>query len=114
MTQIDFPSGARIFLAELGRRSVMDVLRGAIFIGTLLLAWITLSPFTDLTAPQTFYKTEGGETATYASFGALAILALAIAAQNNMRGMATLLTRAFVVFGLWICLTVVLSLDPNT
>ena len=42
------------------------------------------------------------------------LLTFALAMRDNMRGLATLLTPSFLLFGAWVCVTVVLSLDPGT
>lgn len=92
----------------------MDVVRGTAFIGTLLLAWISLRPFVDLGNQQLKDTTTGNETLTYLVFGGLAVLMVALAMRDNMRGLATLLTPGYILFGGWIVVTVVLSLDPGT
>ena len=56
----------------------------------------------------------GNEAPTYLAFGGLAVLTVALAMRDNMRGLATLLTPSFMLFGAWICVTVVLSFDPGT
>jgi O-antigen ligase len=101
-------------LGELRRRQVMDIVRGATFVGTLLLAWISLRPFADLSDMRVGDVSTGKEALTYVSFGGLAVLTLALTMRDNMRGLASLLTPGFVLFVAWICLTVVLSLDPGT
>ena len=40
----------------------------------------------------------GNELATYATFGALSVLTIALAMRNDARGLATLLSPAFVLF----------------
>ena len=92
----------------------MDLVRGAAFIGTLLLAWMTLHPFVDLGNQQLKDTTTGNETTTYLVFGGIAVLTVALAMRDNLRGFATLLTPAYLLFGGWIVVTVVLSLDPGT
>ena len=92
----------------------MDLVRGAAFIGTLLLAWMTLHPFVDLGNQQLKDTTTGNETTTYLVFGGIAVLTVALAMRDNMRGLATLLTPANLLFGGWIVVTVLLSLDPST
>ena len=92
----------------------MDLVRGAAFIGTLLLAWMTLHPFVDLGNQQLKDTTTGNETTTYLVFGGIAVLTIAPAMRDNLRGFATLLTPAYLLFGGWIVVTVVLSLDPGT
>jgi len=98
----------------LRRQQVMDVVRGTTFIGTLLLAWISLRPFVDLGNQQLKDTTTGNETMTYLVFGGLAVLTLGLAVRDNLRGLATLLTPAYLLFGGWIAATVVLSVEPAT
>jgi O-antigen ligase len=114
LSELAATSELRAVVGELRRQQVMDLVRGAAFIGTLLLAWITLHPFVDLGNQQLKDTTTGNETATYLVFGGIAVLTVALAMRDNMRGLATLLTPAFVLFGGWIVVTVVLSLDPST
>lgn len=96
------------------RQQVMDVIRGAAFVGAFLLAWVSLHPFEDLGNMQIGEVTTGNEVPTYAAFGGLAVLTLVLAARDNMRGLATLLSPAFVLFVGWLCITVLLSFDPGT
>jgi O-antigen ligase len=96
------------------RQQVMDVVRGAAFVGAFLLAWISLHPFEDLGNMQIGDVSTGNEVPTYATFGGLAILTLVLAARDNMRGLATLVTPAFVLFVGWLCVTILLSFDPGT
>jgi len=107
-------SELRAVVGELRRRQVMDLVRGAAFIGTLLLAWMTLHPFVDLGNQQLKDTTTGNETTTYLVFGGLALLTVALAMRDNIQGLKTLLTPAYLLFGGWIVVTVVLSLDPGT
>jgi len=114
LSELAATSELRAVVGELRRQQVMDLVRGAAFIGTLLLAWITLRPFVDLGNQQLKDTTTGNETATYLVFGGIAVLTVALAMRDNMRGLATLLTPAYLLFGGWIVVTVVLSLDPGT
>jgi O-antigen ligase len=114
VSQIVTRSEVAAVLGELRRRQVMDIVRGATFVGTLLLAWISLRPFPDLGDMRVGEIGMGQEALTYASFGGLAVLTLALTMRDNRRGLASLLTPGFVLFGAWTCLTVVLSLDPST
>ena len=114
MSEIVTTSGVAAVFSELRRRQVMDIVRGATFVGALLLAWITLHPFADLGDMRIGDVGTGKEALTYASFGGLAALTLALAMRDNMRGLASLLTPGFALFGAWICLTVLLSLDRDT
>src|SRR5882757_8002195 len=92
----------------------MDLLRAGAFIGTLLLVWVSLRPFVDLSGAQLKDLTTGNEALTYAAFGCLALLTMALAKRDNMQGLATLLSPSFVLFGGWVLLTVLFSLDPGT
>src|SRR4051812_24130415 len=92
----------------------MDLVRGAAFVGALLLAWITLHPFADLGIEPFGDSTTGNELPTYLAFGCLGLLALTLALRDNWRGLSTLLTPAFTLFGGWVVVSVVLSQDPDT
>jgi len=101
-------------VGEIRRRQVVDIVRAVTFIGTILLAWLSLHPFEDLSNMQIGDVTTGNELPTYAIFGGLAVLTMALTMRDNMRGLATLLTPAFVLFIGWLCVTVLLSFDPST
>ncbi len=92
----------------------MDVVRGATFVGALLLAWITLGPFVDLGDVRLSELTNGNETLTYAAFGCLAVLTLALVTRDNLPGLRTLLSPGYLLFGGWTIAMVLLSLDPST
>jgi O-antigen ligase len=114
VSQFVTTSQVRAVVGEIRRQQVMDIVRGAVFVGALLLAWVTLRPFEDLSTMQIGDVTTGNEVMTYAAFGGLAVLAVALAMRDNIRGLKTLLSPAFVLFTGWLCLTVVLSFDPST
>jgi O-antigen ligase len=114
VSQFVTTSHVRAVVGEIRRQQVMDIVRGAVFVGALLLAWVTLRPFEDLSTMQIGDVTTGNEVMTYAAFGGLAVLAVALAVRDNIRGLKTLLSPVFVLFTGWLCLTVVLSFDPST
>ena len=114
MSQFVTTSEVRAVFSELRRQQVMDIVRGATFVGTLVVTWISLRPFQDLGEARLGDASTGKEALTYALFGGLAVLTLILAMRDNLRGLASLLTPPFVLFGSWLCLTVVLSLDPGT
>jgi O-antigen ligase len=99
---------------ELRRQQVMDIVRGVTFVGALLLAWVSLRPFEDLSELQAGDVSTGNELLTYAAFGGMAVLTIALTIRNNLRGLATLLSPEFILFGGWILATIVMSLDPST
>jgi O-antigen ligase len=107
-------SEVEVVVGGLQRQQVMDIVRGATFVGALLLAWVSLRPFEDLSEMQVGDVSTGNELTTYAAFGGLAVLTVALAMRDNMRGLATLLSPVYLLFGGWICTTVLLSLDPAT
>jgi O-antigen ligase len=114
VSQFVTTSEFRAVVGELRRQQVMNIVRGVAFVGTLVLAWLTLHPFGDLSDMQIGDAGTGNEVTTYAAFGGLAVLTLALTMRDNMRGLASLLTPAFMLFAAWLCITVVLSLDPGT
>ena len=114
MSQFVTTSEIRAVVGELRRQQVMDVLRGAAFIGALLLAWVSLRPFVDLGNQALKEFSTGNETLTYLAFGSMALLMVALAMRDQLRGLATLVSPGFVLFGAWIVVTVLLSLDPGT
>lgn len=114
MSGLAITSGFHAVVGEVRRQQVLDVVRGAAFIGALLLAWISLRPFADLGELEIGDVSTGNEAPTYLAFGCLALLMVALAMRNDLRGLKSLLTPSFMLFGAWIGLTVVLSFDPGT
>jgi len=106
-------SEARAILFGLRRQQVMDVVRGATFVAALLLVWISLHPFTDLGNVLLSDLTNGNETYTYAAFGCLAVLMVALVFRDNMPGLKSLLSPGYMLFGGWVVVSVILSLDPG-
>ena len=107
-------SELRAVVLGLRRQQVMDVVRGTAFIGALLLAWISLRPFGDLGDQQLKDTTTGNEALTYLAFGGMAVLTVALAMRDNIKGLTTLFTPGFILFGSWMVISVMLSLDPGT
>lgn len=114
MSQLVTISEVRAVFGGLRRQQVMDAVRGAAFIGAFLLAWISLRPFIDLGNQQLKDISTGNETLTYLAFGGMAVLTVALAMRDNMRGLVTLLSPGYILLSVWIVATVVLSLDPST
>jgi len=114
LSQLVTISEVRAVVVGLRRQQVTDVVRGAAFIGALLLAWISLRPFIDLGSQQLKDLSTGNETLTYIVFGCMAVLTIALAMRDNARGLLTLLMPEYILFSGWIVATVVLSLEPGT
>src|SRR3954468_10290232 len=107
-------SDIRGLAGQLWRREMFDLVRAGAFIGTLLLVWVSLRPFVDLSGAQLKDMTTGNEALTYAAFGCLALLTVALALRDNAAGLVTLLSPGYLLFGAWVFITVALSLDPAT
>jgi O-antigen ligase len=114
MSQLVTTSEVRAVVGDLQRRQVMDLLRGATFIGILLVVWVSLRPFIDLGNAALKDVSTGNETPTYLAFGVFTVVTLALAMRDNSPGLLTLLSPGYMLFGGWIVLSVVLSLDPGT
>jgi O-antigen ligase len=114
MTALTAMAQGRALVGELRRQPVMDVVRGAAFIGALLLTWISLKPFADLGNQGLKDATSGNETLTYAIFGGLAVLMLLLALRDDVRGLATLWSSQWILLAGAILASVVLSTDPAT
>jgi O-antigen ligase len=114
LSQLGDASDFRTIAGEFRRQQVRDVVRALIFIGALLLAWISLRPFIDLGNAQLRDAATGNETLSYLAFTGLAILATGFAMRDNMAALATLVSPGLVFFGGWIAISIVLSSDPAT
>ena len=114
MSQLFDAPEVHAVVGGLRRQQVMDVARGAAFIGAFLLAWVSLHPFADLSDKRWGDVTLGSETSTYAAFGCLAMLMAALVIRDNMPGLRTLASPGYLLFGGWIVVTVLTSLDPST
>ena len=114
MSQLVISSEIDAVVGEIRRQQVIDIVRGATFVGVILLAWLTMHPFEDLSDMQIGEVSTGNELPTYAIFGGLAVLTMALTMRDNMRGLVTLLSPTFLLFTGWLCITVLLSFDPST
>ena len=114
MSQFVITSEVHAVVGEIRRQQVIDIVRGATFVGAVLLVWVTLRPFEDLSNMQIGEVSTGNELPTYATFGGLAVLAMVLAMRDNIRGLASLLSPSFIWFTGWLCFTILLSFDPST
>ncbi len=62
MSRLALTSDFRTFVGEARRQQVSDVARAAVFVGALLLAWVSLRPFIDLGDAQLKDAATGNET----------------------------------------------------
>ena len=109
-TTFDF----RVVVDAFRRQQVIDVARASTFVGALLLAWISLRPFIDLSDTLLSDVTTGNETWTYAAFGFFALSTVVLALRDGMPGFATLISPGYLALGGWTVTTVVISLEPGT
>ncbi|MBR0755527.1 O-antigen ligase family protein [Bradyrhizobium jicamae] len=114
MSRLITTSEFSVVAGEIRRTEVMDIVRGVVFIGALLLAWISLTPFEDLSDMRVGDVTLGSNATTYAVYGLLAALTLVIVLRDNAPGLATLASPAFLLFAGWLCVSVLISFDPGT
>ncbi|UTD27377.1 O-antigen ligase family protein [Bradyrhizobium sp. WD16] len=114
VTQPSLTSVMPALVRHLRRQRLADTARMVVFTGTLLLVWVSLKPFADLTNMRLEDVGTGNDFWTYVWFLALALLAPAMARSANSRGLVSLATASFLTLMGWMVLTVLLSLDPAT
>ena len=73
MSDLPITAEGRALIAEVSRRPVMDIVRGAMFIGILLLVWISLRPFADLSGFYVAAVATGQDAVLYGLFGVLMV-----------------------------------------
>ena len=114
LSQFAVASDFRAVAGELRGQQVMDIARAGAFIGALLLAWISMRPFIDLSDMLLTDVTMGNEAWTYAAFAGFAVLTVALAMRDGQRGFATLLSPGYLALGGWIAVMTVMSIEPGT
>jgi O-antigen ligase len=114
LSRLAFTSDFRTFVGEARRQQVSDVARAAVFVGALLLAWVSLRPFIDLGDAQLKDAATGNETLSYLIFVCLAMLSIGLSIRDNAVGLMSLASPGFILFGGWIGMSVFLSSDPAT
>ena len=88
--------------------------RAITFVAALLLAWITLKPFSDLGDVQALDLSSGREAATYICFAALALFCISQVIGTDRRGLRCLAVPSFGGLAVWIGLTCLTSQDAST
>ena len=97
---------------HLGRIQAAQLLRGAVFIGAFLLVWISLEPFGNL-ADATKIDVAAGRGLTYAAFGLLAMLSLALVAWRHGQALRSFVSTPYILFGCWMCINLLMSRDSG-
>lgn len=99
---------------KLTRAPVANLARQATFLAILLVAWITLKPFHDLSGFGAGDVVTGQEGVTYALFGLLAFMAFVLVAPDHRAALASCLTPSMLALAVWIAASILWSVDPST
>jgi O-antigen ligase len=100
-----------LFANTLGRLDVLQIARCVTFLATVLAIWISLRPFPDLTATD-FTDIESGKFAvTYITLGMLSVVAVTLAASQNLKAFQSLMTPAMLLLCCWIGINTLFSHD---
>ena len=97
---------------HLGRIQASQMLRGALFIAVFLLIWISLEPFGNL-GDATKIDVAAGRGLTYALFGLLAMLSLALVMWRHAEALRSFISTPYILFGCWMCINLLMSRDPS-
>lgn len=100
---------AEALRAVLAKLPILDCLRCAVVVATLLCVLVTLEPFKDLTIID---DTSGKLAATYLSFAGLAAIGVLLSASQNAPAFRTLWTPLHLCFLAWMLLNIVFSENP--
>jgi O-antigen ligase len=104
-------SFAEALRAPLVRLRVLDCLRCAVVVVTLLCVLITLDPFKDLTLVDDA-SSSGKLAATYLCFAALAAMGVLLSASQNAAAFRTLWTPLHLCFLAWMAVNILFSESP--
>ena len=112
MNRLSSPGIEAPIAHHIGRVQVAQVLRCALFIAVFLLIWISLQPFDDL-GSAAVADAAAGRGLTYAVFGFLAVLSLALVVHRHAEVLRSFVSTPYILFGCWICINLVMSRDPS-
>lgn len=93
-------------------REIADVVRGGFIAATLLLAWVHLDPFHDLTSVSNIEVSDGGSLATQCAFSLLGIAVASILYRLGFGRLRALATPALLLTAGWILVSIVFSVSP--
>lgn len=105
-------SAERIIRAP-ARRGLSAELGAGFIVLTLLLFWVHLDPFHDLTSVSNITASDGGSKATQIVFSALGIVGFAVLLQRGLHHLRVLLTRPLILTGLWLGVSILFSVQPG-
>jgi O-antigen ligase len=94
-----------------GYVDVLRVARCIGFIATVLIIWVSLRPFPDLSDPGFGDGDKGKLAATYVTLGIFSVVALMLTASRHAQALRSLITPMFLILCCWMCINTVFSHD---
>ena len=106
-SSLQFPPDVRRF----GYVDVLRVTRCMGFIATVLIIWVSLRPFPDLSDPGFGDGDKGKLAATYITLGIFSVGALMLTASRHAQAFRSLISPMFLVLCCWMCVNTIFSHD---
>jgi O-antigen ligase len=94
-----------------GYFDVQRVARGIGFIATILIVWVSLRPFPDLSDPGFADLDKGKLASTYVTLGILSVVALMLTASRHAQAFRSFVTPMFLILCCWMCINTAFSHD---
>jgi O-antigen ligase len=95
----------------LGAVDVPRAARCICFLAIVLVIWVSLRPFPDLSDPGVGEGDKGKLASTYITLGIFAVAALMLTASRHAPALRSLLTPTFVILCCWMCINTAFSHD---
>jgi O-antigen ligase len=111
---VNKPSSFLQFLPVIRRFGYVDVFRAARcmgFIATVLIIWVSLRPFPDLSDPGVGDFDKGKLAATYVTLGIASVVVVMLTAFRHTKAFGSFITPMFLLLGCWMCINTVFSHD---
>ena len=108
--QLSFPQLPAI-VRSFGQLDVLHVARCVGFVATVLIIWVSLRPFPDLSDPGVGDLDRGKLASTYIALGIFSVAAIALTAFRHARALRSLMTPMFLILCCWMCINTVFSHD---
>lgn len=113
MTTITADPASHALLVAEGSRDVPDWARTTFMVATLLLVWVHLDPFHDLTSVSNIEPSDRGSLATQLSFSCLGIVVLALLRRLGLAPLRALATVPILLTLGWLLVSVGASVSPG-
>jgi O-antigen ligase len=94
-----------------GHVDVLRVARCMGFIATVLVLWVSLRPFPDLSDPGIGDADKGKLAATYVTLGIFSVVAVALTAFQHAKAFRSFITPTFLMLCCWMCINTIFSHD---